>query len=374
MKKNLLILAVAGLALASCSNDETVASFATSDANAINFRTFVAGQTRAVDQTTTTLQGDGKGFYVTAKYNATASQEGGTDYFGVTTPVHYTYLGGATNGYYTSAEKYYWPSSGYLNFYAFAPAVKENEIARTAYNTFTITPNSSAASQEDFIYAVTYDGTKAANGTAGVTLTFHHAESKVSIQAKNTSSLDFTIGSVTLCQVQTTGTFTYTSATNISGGKLTACWSNQSGSSTYTHTPGTTAFNAGATAASIATDMILVPQGITPVSEYSSGSDGASLSTTGSFIKIQLKATNAGQYVLGTSESYVDAIWPLPTGSWAPGYHYTYTIDLAGGGYSATNAADTDSALDPLLDGAEIMFANVTVDDWTNGGNTDVGM
>ena len=109
--------------------------------------------------------------------------------------------------------------------------------------------------------------------------------------------------------------------------------------------------------------MILVPQTITPVSAYSSASSGVALSTTGSFIKIQLKATQAGQYVLGTAESFVDAIWPLPAGSWNPGYHYTYTIDLAGGGYSATNA-DTDEDLDPLLDGAEIMFANVTVDDW----------
>ena len=366
MKKRLLILAVAGLALASCSNDEVVESVATSDANAISFRPLVSGATRALDQTTTTLQGDGKGFYVTAKYNASASQEGGTDYFGATTPVHYTYKGGATNGYYTSDEKYYWPSEGYLNFYAFAPAVKTDEIERTAYNIFTITPNNSAASQEDFIYAVTYDGNKSSNGTTGVTLTFHHAESKVSIQAKNTSTLDFTINAVTLYQVSTSGKFTYTSnAASITDSKLNnSTWDTWTGSSAYAHTPGTTAFAAGAGAASIATDMILVPQTIAPVSAYASASADAALASTGSFIKVQLKAKQGSYYVLGGESTWVEAIWPLPAGRWDPGYHYTYTVDLAGGGYSATNK-DADTDLDPLLEGAEIKFVSVTVDSWT---------
>lgn len=274
-KNNLLILAVAALGFAACTNDETTAvNEKLAESNAISFRTLVSGQMRAVDQTTTTLQEEGKGFYVTAMYNASASQEDGTEYFGGTTPVHYTYKGGATNGYYTSDQKYYWPSEGYLNFYAFAPAVKEGEIARSAYNIFTITPNSTAGSQQDFIYAVAYDGNKTAHGTSGVTLTFHHAETKVSIQAKNTSTLDFTIGTVTLCQVNTTGTFKYTSnAASITDSKLNnTTWSAQSGSSAYAHTPGTTTFNAGAEAAAIATSMILVPQTITPVSAYTSAS------------------------------------------------------------------------------------------------------
>lgn len=363
MKKYLFILAAAALGFASCSNDDVVAeNTGLNDANAISFRPIINGQTRADDQTTTTLQAEGKGFYVTALYNATASQEGGTEYFGGTTPAHYTYAGGATNGYYTCADKYYWPSSGYLNFYAFAPAVG-NDITRTNYYQFTVTPNTTAASQEDFIYTVAYDGNKDANGSTGVDLTFHHAESKISIQAKNSSTLAFTIGTVTLCQVSTTGTFTYTSAaTNISGGKLTACWGSQSGSSTYAHTPGTISFAAGATAASIATDMILIPQTIAPVTAYAGGS-GTGLATTGSYIKIQLKATQAGQYVLGGASEWAEAIWPLPAGTWNPGYHYTYTVDLAGGGYSATNK-DADTDLDPLLEGAEIKFVNVTVDDW----------
>ena len=367
MKKNLFILAVAGLALASCSSDETIAT--SQNSNEISFRPLMTGVTRAadIDAGGGTYGLQTIGFHVTALHNASASQEGGTEYFGGTTPVHYTY----ENGYYTSATKYYWPSSGYLNFYAFAP-VTGADVARTAYNTFTVTPNSSAASQQDFVYAVAYDQTKGAN-VAGVNLTFHHAESKISIQAKNSSSMTFTLGTVTLCQVSTSGTFTYTNAaTNILAGKLTACWSAQTGSSAYAHTPGTTSFASGAGASSIATDMILIPQTIAPVTAYSSAVASVAPATTGSFIKVQLRAQQAGQYVLGGESTWAEAIWPLPSGSWNPGYHYTYTIDLAGGGYSATNL-DSDTDLDPLLDGAEIRFATVTVDAWGEGGNTIVG-
>ena len=371
MKKSLFILATAALVFASCNNDVKIDENKTlDDANEISFNPVVTRVKRApaaADQDATSLQADGKGFFVTAKYNASTSQEGGSDYFD---NAHYTYSASS----YTCANKYYWPSAGYLNFYAYAPAEKASEIARTNYTTFTITPNASAASQEDFIYAVVYDQTKEANG-AGVSLNFHHAESKVSIQAKNTSTLAYTIGTVTLCQVSTTGTFTYTSAaTNISGGKLVSCWSAQSGSSAYVHTPGTTSFAAGASASAIATDMILVPQTIAPVAGYSSASSGVGLATTGSFIKIQIKATQGGQYVVGGADSFVDAIWPLPTGTWDPGYHYTYTVDLAGGGYYTTNQ-DTNADLDPILDGAEIKFVDVTVDSWdATPGETAVSM
>lgn len=328
----------------------------------------MTGVTRANDQTQSALQQSGKGFYVTAKYNATASQEGGSDYFD---NAHYTY----STSSYTCSDKYYWPGSGYLNFYAYAPAVKSNEIYRSAYNTFTITPNETAAQQEDFVYGVVYDQTKASNGT-GVELNFHHTESKVSINAKNTSTMAFTIGNVHLYQVNTTGTFTYTSAaTNISGGKLVGCWSGVSGSGSkiYSHSPGTTSFAAGTTSTSpIATDMILIPQTITPVAGYSSASAGAALATTGSFIQIQIKATQGGQYVVGDANTFVNAIWPLPAGTWLPGYHYTYTVDLGGGGYYATSQDNNDTTLDPIIAGSEIIFTTVTVDDWTDAAGINI--
>ena len=70
MKNKLLILAVAGLALASCSNDETVASQVNSGASEISFRTNVNGVTRAADIDAGTGENGLKtiGYRVTAAY------------------------------------------------------------------------------------------------------------------------------------------------------------------------------------------------------------------------------------------------------------------------------------------------------------------
>ena len=54
--------------------------------------------------------------------------------------------------------------------------------------------------------------------------------------------------------------------------------------------------------------------------------------------------------------------------NWEPGKKYTYTVDLAGGGYFEENQDETtvDADLDPILDGAVIKFVSVTVDDWVD--------
>ena len=49
---------------------------------------------------------------------------------------------------------------------------------------------------------------------------------------------------------------------------------------------------------------------------------------------------------------------------------YTYTIDLAGGGYFETNQ-DTNEDLDPIFENAVIKFVSVTVDAWDTDTNND---
>lgn len=93
MKKKLLILAVVGLALAACSSDETVASQATSEVNAISFRPLMNGITRTTDLTSAGLQS--LGFKVFANVGSTT-----TNYFPET-------LFSYDNGTYTSTTKYY---------------------------------------------------------------------------------------------------------------------------------------------------------------------------------------------------------------------------------------------------------------------------
>ena len=48
--------------------------------------------------------------------------------------------------------------------------------------------------------------------------------------------------------------------------------------------------------------------------------------------------------------------------NWTRGYKYTYTIDLAGGGYEEKNGDDSDEDLDPVLENQEIFFVDCTVD------------
>jgi hypothetical protein len=109
MKKNLFILAAAALALASCSSDETVESAALSKSNEINFRPFVASNTRAADQSFTQTT-NGKTFKVTAFQTGAESNK----YIdGV------TFTSDGTN--FASTSPYYWPESYNLDFFAYTP-------------------------------------------------------------------------------------------------------------------------------------------------------------------------------------------------------------------------------------------------------------
>lgn len=393
MKKFLFFAAIAAISLASCSNDETIASQATSESNTISFRPLTAGVTRAADVTTTNLTS----FFVTA--NIAGSPV--TNYFGDTTPVEFSDANvgtgegkhASTAGTYTSATKYYWPSTGKLDFIAFAPATG-TDITRTDSTHFSVTPNATPSAQQDFLYAVVRDQTKAANGT-GVVLNFRHALSKIVIQLKNSSSdLHFTVKDVALGYIQPTGAFapiykttegsqigfstngTLKSNTTIaseSGYYITgAAWAASGTVTSYSQTAGTMAYAVNATTpAALTDDMILIPQALTAQTGYETAGDNKG-KFLGAYISVELKIQDAqNHYVVGSSEEYVTAMWPLTAITWLPGHKYTYTVDLNGGGYYPTDQND-DGVLDPILDNSEIKFVSVTIDDWADGGNVAV--
>lgn len=373
MKKKLLILAVAGLALASCSKDETIA---VKEGDAISFRAFNNGMTRAAD-----VDLPSRGFWVTALKQGQAPSDENT-YFD---NVHFT-----GSGAYTSNPKYYWPSAYNLDFYAYSPqAADATDVVRTDYKTFVITANATAANQVDFVYANTNDWGKATlqGGTdgshqmgaadAGVAINFRHAESKVIIKLKNTNSnVKFTVGDVTIGNLSNSGTFTYNS-TNTDGqgsGKLTnAEWGALSATtSTFTQTVADGTVYSTSTSDQAGVDMILIPQTLVNKTQYTKDdgttpADAVDDPFKGAYITVQLKMQNTANnaYILGTSGTWEIAMWPLAALQWQPGYKYIYEVDLAGGGYFPANH-DTDADLDPILSGAEIKFVNVTVDAWTD--------
>jgi len=413
MKKHLWILAVAALGLASCSNDDVVAeNTGLSDANTISFRALNSGMTRAADEHFSTA---GDKFGVTAfKKNDTTDP-----YFDNVT---FSTTDGAT---FTSETKHYWPSSTNLDFYAYAPLNSENTgVTRTAYNSFTVTPGTTVSSQPDLVYAVTRNWGKSTSDqttghviptATGVTINFRHAESKVAIKLANTNAnLKITVGDVAIGNLRGTETFTWNGVTdgttpivaasaNTDGkyttGTLTylnGTWTATSAQTSVYSVPMETAtsynvFNGVVAAKNLYSapasapnyDMILIPQALNVATAYAnSGTAAIGDAFAGAYItvkiKIQNSAANADEYIVGSasgggtgedSNGYVTAMWPLTTLTWLPGHMYTYTVDLAGGGYFTTNQ-DDNADLDPILEGAEIKFVTVTVDDWTAVGGS----
>jgi len=368
--KKLFFFAIAALGLAACSNDEVVEM---NENNAISFRPIVSGTTRAADIDA----GSGTNGLQTLGFTVFSDVTSGSNYFPETA---FTYSAST----YTSATKYYWPSSGTLDFFAYQYSQSANNtVTHTALTkAFTVTPSSTAANQTDLVIACTTAKDKATYGVSGVTLNFRHAESKVTIKLKNSSTTTtITVGDVVLGNVYTTGTYTFTGSTDNAATPTTTTntdgnnnsyylkysdWSSQATLGSYTQAAATTSYTSATAATALTNSMILIPQTLTNATTYASGDPDAVFN--GAYITVALKIQNTtnSAYIVGGAGSTVTAMWPLPATKWLPGYHYTYTVDLAGGGYFPTNQTGTDSALDPIFGGAEIKFVTVTVDNWTD--------
>ena len=415
MKKNLWIFAAAAVALAACSNDDTiVVNQGIEEANTISFNSFVTGLTRAADNITPTASTGLEAFGVTARTTDASSP---STYFD-----NVVFSKVAESANFASATKYYWPSGSNLDFYAYAP-VSDDQVVRADSVTFNVTPSTTVASQADFIYGITRswgkaDGaTNAIDGTTtGVTLNFCHAESKVDIKLKNTNdNLKITVGNVTIGNIKNSGVFTWNGVTNGTdaidkklantntgtSNYLNGTWNDIVSPATaltsYTVAMGTDSYNDGTadvtrnvfngasaadrclTSTPASHEMILIPQDHTYATVYSGNTvrngETPGAAFNGAYIKVQLKIQNKenDSYIVGGAGAtqYVEAMWPLTACTWIPGHKYTYTVDLAGGGYYPDNNTG-DSALDPILKGAEIKFVSVTVDEWADGDATGV--
>lgn len=383
MKKHLFLLAAAALALASCSSDETIAeNQGLQEANEISFRTMVNGQTRAADIDAGTGTNGLKtiGFYVTAAFTTATP----TLYFN---DQHYMLASTSPSDVWKPTDDngstwkiIYWPAgSDVLDFHAYAPATgTQLSVSNTNIGTlngcpeYTVTPAAttdatSANTQIDFIYATLTDKDQA-DGSMG--LTFNHKESKISLNLQNTdAALTITVSEVAFCNIAQSGIFKNRDAAPTT--TTTMEWGDFGAITTYYQTlASATTYTSSAAAGS---PWILIPHTLakpTTDGQYIGSTTGDGYN--GAYIRVKMKvqsATNANVYFAGDAENYVNAIWPISTNTvaatWAPGTHYTYTIDLSGGGYYETNQATPSGAtLDRVLNLTPITFATVTVTDW----------
>jgi len=358
MKKKLFFLPMVAIMMAACSSNETI-EVNENKGDLISFRPIVKGVTRAADVSTDNLTS----FIVNAKKSG-----GEISYFD---NCEFNKSGSV----YVSESKYYWPASGSLDFYAYSPA-ENTQVNYSGYKTFTVTPSTAIADQVDFVFAATKDKNKEDCGASGVTLNFRHTGAKIACKVKNSSTtIKFDVCGWKVGYICPAATFTFSDANTDgnndgSGTTLTLPqWGNRTAASIGTEYESTFSENqigqSGAT--SLDGEMILIPQAITAASGYASASAGANLN--GTYIAVKLKIRNndsAGTIIADDgADGAFWAIWPIGGYNWEPGKKYTYTIDLAGGGYYETNQ-DADADLDPILEGAEIKFASVTVDSWTD--------
>ena len=165
MKKIVILMGIAAMAFASCAKDTVKEA---NNGRAIDFR--VAAQTRASEITTANLTT----FYVTA------IDEQGSNYF---TNAAFTKI----EEYFSSSPVYYWPGSGSLNFFAYAPSTTTLGATVTINNTTKtlagFSPAAEITDQKDFVTA-SASGSKA-DETSGVALTFDHQLSQIEVKARN---------------------------------------------------------------------------------------------------------------------------------------------------------------------------------------------
>lgn len=357
MKRYILTLLI-GLMAVSCSQDRIMGVMQDVP---IEFRLVMDRQTKAVSYTTAGMNG----------FNVTAWKEG-YDRSAVTPYVNQVdYTRNEANAF-TSDTKYYWPTSGRLDFYAYAPkATTLNGLVRNSELSYTVTPLDDTDSQVDLVFAKN-SGTKSGNGVSGVKLNFRHVMSQICIEVKNTeSNLAFNVSGWKIAGVDGSATFAFddsqentnAEAENSQNTVPISMWSGNDDDNSKKYTkeiqPATNVTGVNTTWGELSGSAILVPQTAEAATAYSNSA------LNGAYIAIRYQAINAG-----TGDEIISSqwgCWPVKF-VWEPGFRYTYIIDLSEFGYEETGTDD----LDPVNGKMGIKFVNVKVDPWQPEGGTEV--
>lgn len=375
MNKAIYFVAAASLALASCSNDETLDM---GNQKGISFRTVAGLNSRVAEVTQSNL----KGMSVTAFENGADAA-----YF---TDVNYT-REGQTNTFVSNPE-YNWLRGKTLNFLALATSADAWDAAKTvtfdkATNTYKTvltdyTPDADISKHQDLMIG-TASGTEN-NDANGLDLTLKHILSQIEVRAKNTNAAYvYSIKGVRIVAVKGTGTYTSTERTP---------WAPKDDSRVKYEVVYDDAKELTTAAVSVmkaeGDNAMLIPQGVTGWIAGSIGSTANDFNsyTGGTYISLLLNVKSAtGMYIYpaGSTEEAKTYGWAAVSTNntvWESGKKYIYTLDLSNGCGSVDpvdpgTGVTPDGTKDPVkgdkIFGDPIKF-DVTVAGWGVDSNGQV--
>ena len=307
MKKQIMFMAMTAMLIASCSSDDVVS---TNTGRAIDFRTSVG--TRGTETTTDNI----------TKFWVTAIDEAGANYFS-----KQEYKKEKEGEFFTSTPLYYWPV-GTLNFFAYSPS--ETDLGATVTidkdtkNLADFSPATEIANQKDFVTA-TASGTRAANETNGVELTFAHQLSQIEIKAKNTNTgYIYKVVGVRIGKPVSKGTFTFD--TN----KWTLTTTEKTNYAVeYTTPPRILGTEAATMMGTANNNAMLLPQQLVA---WASATDKTN-NANGAYIALKIQITTkdgARVYPAKAKGDYDWAAVAINT-KWEAGKKYVYTLDFSNG-------------------------------------------
>ena len=349
-KTNIFYVALAAMTLAtSCSQDELQSSQAAQCE--INFNASMGLKSRATETDATKLQSSC--FYVSSfvlnKENYMKD-------------VKYTYTSEKWSS--PTGETYFWPVSETLNFYAYAYGHESDQatltgvtINKTEQKITDFSPATSsesegskadASKQKDLIYAAV-TGNKADNGENGITLTFKHALSEISVKALNSNTAyKVEVKGVKLGNIVSQGTFKFPSASDGSA----------SNNGKWTNTQTTTAYETDYTSKTLGTSaefvdneqpFMLIPQ------QCKKGTDNdKSKYSAGHYIALNVTIAMKSGDSEYNGATYTGWAYVGIDTKWEQGKHYTYTLDFSKGAGQKEDGT-------PIISGSEIKIETVTV-------------
>ena len=282
-----------------------------------------------------------------------------------------------THYWRTTGATYYWPDApGALynvTFYALYPASAPTTSNIVSNKTIAFDATHPIDGNTDVLYTKhqTSLSTVISSSSPAVPLRFHHALTQLAFQGKLsdafiTDGLQVTVGSIKVCNVNSTGDLDLAATTTSLWGTL----------STPTDYPLTMVSDEGIVLTSTAQALtsssditMVIPQVLTawdPTTQCIYVVDGVSTKalTTGSYLAIDCKIfdTQTGSYMIGDATSYETIYAPFeadpgnPTATWEPGIRYTYTLSF-GSGYSSQGT----------LIGDRVLNISVSITPWDEG-------